>query len=96
MVSLSLQITIVARSSPSQSWVDCTTITAEALDLRHVCEEADGSVGWSALHLGSRIPSVPFYRFSQMNATSKKYVSFLVRTLHASKRKLLHDFALLA
>jgi putative transposase len=33
MVSLSLQITMVARSSPSQSWVDCTTITAEALDL---------------------------------------------------------------
>ena len=31
--SLSLQITIVARSSPSRSWVDCTTITAEALDL---------------------------------------------------------------
>ena len=33
MVSLFLQITMVARSSPSQSWVDCTTITAEALDL---------------------------------------------------------------
>jgi hypothetical protein len=33
MMSLSLQITMVARSSPSQSWVDCTTITAEALDL---------------------------------------------------------------
>jgi hypothetical protein len=33
MVSLPLQITMTARSSPSQSWVDCTTITAEALDL---------------------------------------------------------------
>jgi putative transposase len=33
MVSLSLQITMVARYSPSQSWVDCTMITAEALDL---------------------------------------------------------------
>ena len=33
MVNLSLQIAMVARSSPSQSWVDCTTITAEALDL---------------------------------------------------------------
>ena len=77
MVNLSLQITMVARSSPSQSWVACTTITAEALDLCHDCEEADGSVGWSALHLGSRIPSVSFYRFSQMNATSKRYFSFL-------------------
>ncbi len=38
----------------------------------------------------------PFYRFSQMNATSKRYVSFLERTLHASERKLLHDFTLLA
>jgi hypothetical protein len=28
MVSLSLRITMVARSSPSQSWVACTTITA--------------------------------------------------------------------
>jgi hypothetical protein len=36
-----------------------------------------------------------YHRFSQMNTTSKKYLSFLVRTLHASKRKLLHDFALL-
>jgi len=31
--SLSLQITMMARSSPSLSWVDCITITAEALRL---------------------------------------------------------------
>jgi hypothetical protein len=40
--------------------------------------------------------SQSFLRFSQMNATSKRYVSFLERTLHASERKLLHDFTLLA
>jgi hypothetical protein len=33
MVSQFLRITRVARSSPSLSWVDYTTITAEALDL---------------------------------------------------------------
>ena len=32
MVSRFLWITREARSSPCQSWVDCTTITAEALD----------------------------------------------------------------
>ncbi len=63
LVSLFNQITMVERSSPSRSWVDYTTIIAEVLELLRVCEEADGSVGWSAFHLGSRIPSVLFCRF---------------------------------
>jgi hypothetical protein len=32
MVSLALQIEMMARSSPCRSWVDCITITAEVLD----------------------------------------------------------------
>jgi hypothetical protein len=33
LVSLLYQITMVARSTPSQSWVDYTTIIAEVLEL---------------------------------------------------------------
>jgi hypothetical protein len=33
VIDLFHQITMVARSSPSQSWVDYTMLTAEALDL---------------------------------------------------------------
>jgi hypothetical protein len=40
MVSLVHQITMVARSSPSPSWVDSTTIIAEVLELFHACEQA--------------------------------------------------------
>jgi len=44
MVSLFLRITMLARFSPSRSWVDYTTITAAVLELLRVCEEADGYV----------------------------------------------------
>ncbi len=71
-VSLFDQITMGARSSPSQSWVDDTTSIAEVLELCRVCEAADGSVGGSALHLGSRRPSFLFCRFSRMNAANKR------------------------
>ena len=36
------QITQLARSSPSRSWVDGIMITAEVLELFHACEEAGG------------------------------------------------------
>jgi hypothetical protein len=48
IVSLFLWITMLARFSPPRFWVDYTTITAEALELLRVCEEADGYVVWSA------------------------------------------------
>jgi hypothetical protein len=41
MVSLVHQITMVARSSPTPSWVDYTPIIVEVLELFHVCKEAD-------------------------------------------------------
>ena len=68
LVSLFNQITMVARSTPCQSWVDCTTSIAEVLELFHIWEETSGSVGGSALHLGSCIPSVLCRRFSLMDA----------------------------
>ncbi len=42
------------------------------VSLCRVCEAADGSVGGSALHLGSRRPSFLFCRFSRMNAANKR------------------------
>ena len=50
MVSLSFPITMMARSSPCQSWVDYTTITAEVLD-NEGYEEAEGSRWWHVPHL---------------------------------------------
>src|SRR6266571_3175992 len=60
MASLVLQIERMARSSPCQSWVDYTTITAEVLELLHVNDRADGCVLWSAPHQGAGIPSFLF------------------------------------
>jgi hypothetical protein len=40
MVGLFYQIMAVARSSPSRSWVDCTTITKEVLEFFYGREEA--------------------------------------------------------
>ena len=45
MVGLSLHIERMARSSPCQFWGDCITNTAEVLDRRGVCEQADLSGG---------------------------------------------------
>ncbi len=85
MVSLFLRITMLARFSPSRSWVDYTTLTAEVLELLRVCEEADGYVVWSAPIWEVAYTQAPSCRFSQINPSSKKYVPFLVRMLHASK-----------
>jgi hypothetical protein len=41
-----------------------------------VCEEADGCVGWSALHLGSRIPSVHFLPFFSDEYNKREVVVF--------------------
>ena len=60
MASLVLQIERMARSSPCQSWVDYTTITAEVLELLHVNDRADGCVMWSAPQQGAGIPSFLF------------------------------------
>jgi hypothetical protein len=49
-----------ARSSPCQSWVEYTTITAEVLELLRVCDGADGYVVWSAPHRGALRPSFLF------------------------------------
>jgi hypothetical protein len=38
--------------------VDYNTITDEVLELFHVYEEANGAVGWRAIHVGSLILTV--------------------------------------
>jgi hypothetical protein len=55
---------ILSRSEVSLGMIsNSATSIAEVLELLRVCEEADGSVGGSALHLGSRILSVLFCLF---------------------------------
>src|SRR5258708_28300880 len=66
MVSLFLRITMLARFSPSRSWVDYTTITAAVLELLRVCEEADGYVVWSAPIWEVAYTQAPSCRFSQI------------------------------
>ena len=62
MGSLFLWITREARSSPCQSWVDYTMITAEVLELFRLCYGADGCVRGAHLievlaYLRSFVPS---------------------------------------
>ena len=95
MVSQLLQITRVARSSPSLSWVDYTTITAEVLELSRVCEEADGYVVWSASYGKSHIvsPILPF-----LSDVYNKQEVFVFPCKNASRfvAKDFHEFVLLA
>ena len=95
MVSQLLRIKRVARSSPSLSWVDYTTITAEELDLSRVCEEADGYLVWSASNGKSHIvsPILPF-----LSDVYNKQEVFVFPCKNASRfvAKLLHEFVLIA
>ena len=94
LATLSLQIEMVARSSVCQSWVDCTTITAEVLDRYKRAKKQRVLCGgvhfmWEVADRKSFFPC-----FSDGD-DKQASVSFLIRTLSASKRWSLHGFAFL-
>src|SRR6266700_560393 len=82
MASLVLQIERMARSSPCQSWVDYTTITAEVLELYMLTTEQMVALGGAHL-----IKELAYLRSFLPSCTEKDNIErewpFLVRTLKA-------------
>jgi hypothetical protein len=87
LATLSLQIEMVARSSVCQSWVDCTTITAEMLD-RYRCAKKRRVLCGGVRFMWEVADRKSFFLCFSDDDDKQASVSFLRRTLPASKRGL--------
>ncbi len=80
LATLSLQIEMVARSSVCQSWVDCTTITAEVLD-RYRCAKKRRVLCGGVRFMWEVADRKSFFPCFSDDDDKQASVSFLIRTL---------------